>query len=347
MSVELKSDHIYIDIISDYNSFNGYAKYFKQYDSPIVDNGSNYTLAIDRFNIPLSMIPIFIFSDHKTSGLYDFYTLELEYNGISTGQIGVQYFLDNFSSPPPKSNTEAYNLYYSIYTYSDMIKMINDTIITAYNKLASLVALPSPIPPFFTIDLDSPTIFAFNAPIVSFDINLPSFIKLYSNTNLNTLFDGIPMYWYGFNSPSGRDVRYFAYNLYNNIVDYGGVKFYKMVCDNGAEIFNSWNMARGFFFTSSNMNVRNEYFQGSNASELLGLPIICNFDLIYSSSSPKPLTAQYILQSPYKILDIVGNGKIDKIDLSVYWYDKFGNYYPILLEPHEAMSVRFIFQSKK
>jgi len=339
-----KQEHRYLDIISTYSLSNPYAKYFKQYDSNILEKANDYTLAVDRFNIPMSSIPIFIFDSHQTNGLYDYYTVELEYNNTFSGQTGVQYITTTPTTQDP-------SLYYRVYTFSQMIMMVNNAIKTAFNTLNGLTTLPvGSSAPFFTFDATT-SLIAYNAPSALYDTFMTNPIKLYMNQNLWVFFDGISIIETGSitGTPSvnGRDVQFMAYELYNNHILFNSIDHYTMITDTGADTAISWNIAKGYYFISNTLPIRSEIMPNLTNNYVNEEAIVCNFDFVFDSKAPKPMIVQYILQTPYKLIDFFDNKNINKLDIQVFWYDKYNNSYPLTLHPKDAMTIRLLFQSKK
>ena len=69
--------HQYVDVLKPYNSTDRVMHFYQQRSEAIVDKGNDYYLSFDRFNIPLTSIPTFIFNSDP-----NYYTVELVYNGI-------------------------------------------------------------------------------------------------------------------------------------------------------------------------------------------------------------------------------------------------------------------------
>lgn len=350
MTQELNGTHNYFDIIVSGGTTRKLAQYNTTFNDKLLDKCSNYTLAIDRFRIPLSDIQLMTF-DQTTNA----YTVELEYNGVFSGRTAVEYL--------PTTNTSTSDpAYWYIWTYDAFIIMVNNALSKAFTTLAGLTTLPTgATTPFVTVTLETRTL-SINGQSNFYDSTLALPIKVYMNQKLWSYFDGIIIREVGnvISTPAtnGRDAMYLFYNMYNNIKTFGtGTynSYYQMQSDNGYESMMKWNIAKGFYFTSNNMPVRHEImptleFDVNNKevinNNLNGLPVICNFDLAYSNASPKPIVAQYVLNTPYKIIDLIGDIELRKIDIQIFWYDQYNRTYPLYIKPEESMTIRLIFQQK-
>jgi hypothetical protein len=372
------TEHVYIDIVKGYEPGNRYANYRQQFDKAILPRACDYSLSIDRFNIPMTAIPIFIFNhqyelrEGNNGGVYyNYYNISMSYNDVYSDPMGVQFIpsstnISQYDANDP-DNTDP--VYYYVWNVAQFIRMLNETIKTAFSMLSDTVTLPiGATYPFFTIDYSSNTLLYY-AQRDFYDVdNVEIPIKLYLNTNLWNMLKGFNyLVIGGLVSPvdTGRDVQLLCFNMNNNLETFGGTAstnyYYKMVNEFGAITLINWNIAKGFFMTSNNLPVRNELLPSLSSSwnastqqytiqksnVLVATPIICSFDFIYTPSEPFPLNAQYVLNSPYKLIDMTTISPITSIDVSVFWFDKYNNAYPLKFYRDEAMSIRILFQKIK
>jgi len=324
----------YYDVLQAYSGPNSQMRYFQQLSQPIIEHANEYYLSIDRFSIPMSNIPIFIFNPAA-----NFYTVELVYNGTGSGPISVQYI-----PPALQPTTSAY--YYYVYSYNLFLLMINTALAASFTALGGSISLPAgSIAPYFVID-DSTKIISLVAQSNFYDSTISTPIQIFMNTNLLSYMEGIPM---SYNSAlaGGRNILFNLFNTHNNVIAASPSNFYKMDTEYGASTLINWNQAKGFIITTDSIPINPEYLPIVSGQNLLNTrPILANFDFVYSPSDTKGLVAQYILQSPYKTIDLVGRNQVNRIDTTVYWYDSSNNMYTIYLRPNEAMSIRLVFLKK-
>ena len=366
------TEHIYVDIIKGFEAGNRYATFRQQYDKALVKNAEDYILSIDRFNIPMTAVPIFIFNNsyeiRSGSVYYNYYGVSLSYNGVYTDVHHLQYIAGstNITVYDPNNPDNTDPMYYYVWNVSIFLKMINNALTEAFTTLGGLVTLPAhSVAPFFTIDYSTYTL-KYYAQSDFYDTDtLATPICVYINTNLWNMLKGFTyLIIGGLVTPAadGRDAQMLCFDQYNNTDTIGGTAtyndYYVMTCEFGAATIISWNVAKGFFITSNNLPVRTEYapcikatydnstqiYNIVNSNTAISTPIICSFDFVYSNIEPFPLNAQYILNSPYKIIDLIGTSPINNIDMAVYWFDNLNNAYPLKFYRNEAMSIRILLQ---
>ena len=339
-------DSQYQDILKSYNSFDTQMRYFKQYSQNIVEKASDYNLAIDRFYVPLSSVPIFIFNNTQVTDInkvttYSYYSVELSYNGIYSGQTFIQYI------PRSGSSVSADKFYYYVYGFGNFLEMINTTLSSAFTKLSGLVTLPTDsIAPHFEIDYTN-YMLSFVGQSNFYDSSLASPITVYMNNPMQQFMSGIPSSYNGSFS-NGRNIIFKFSNLYNNIITWSSSDYYKMNSEYGTQTLIRWNIAKGLVFTTDTIPVNTENLPATlNQSLLISRGILANFDFIYTSDAPKPFSAQYILQSPYKQITLINDTPINVLDITVYWYDMDNNLYDTFIYSGEALSMRLVFLRKK
>ena len=351
-----KIDAQYQDILKPYNPIDRQMRYLKQFSQSIVTKADDFYLSIDRFNIPMTSIPIFIYqlTPHvdPITGLTTYtdteYSIELEYNGVFSGQTFIQYV----SNTPVTSS-----FYYYVFNYNAFIRMINTAISTAFTTLGGIITLPTgSVAPYFEIDQ--------NTKMMSLVVQNNYFngtigwlpLKLYANIKMLRFLNGIPLE-FTYQSPT-RILLFIVEDLHNNLerrvpfdltpTDPTLYDFLIMNSEYGAQTLINWNDAKGFVFTTDTLPINPENLPSTaNQSMLVSRGILANFDFIYTESTPKPLSAQYILQSPYKKIDLISSVPINILDIAVAWYDYNNNLHECYLYDGEAMSIRLVFLRKK
>jgi hypothetical protein len=351
--------HQYQDILKAYNVNDRQMKYLKQFSQPIVERAQDYFIAIDRFNLQMTSIPIFIYKTSKSidpitgvvTNVDDQYSVEISYNGIYSGQTFLQYV-------PQLGVTTASAFYYYVYSYNNFIRMINTALVTAFTTLGGLVTLPTgSLAPYFELDLKT--------NMMSFVVQNNFFngtplwggvINVYMNNKMLRFVNGIPLS-ISTAAPNGRNLLLNVYNIYNNLFaripvdktppDPSIYDFLVMYSEYGSQTLINWNDAKGLVFTTDTIPINPEYMPSAeNDSSIVSRGILANFDFIYTESTPRPLNAQYIQQSPYKLIDLLGISPISMLDITVYWYDYNNNLYDCYLYDGEAMSIRLLFTRK-
>lgn len=331
----MKQSIIYHDILKSWSGSDNTASYRKNYSSVILEHSSDYYLAVDRWQIPLSTIPIFTFNPNIE------YSIELTYNNVSSGVVHPTYI----STSPLGSDT-----YYNVYNFSTFIKMINDAITTGFNQLGLNVTLPvNSLPPHFEIDY-STGMLSYVAQKLFYESSLTSPIILYMNYNLwGSFFNGPPINYYTSNTSVSRAVSFNVYNLYNNTITLGSSDYYKMQSCNGSDTLTRWNTSKGIVITT-NMATGVENMptlQNSNETILDSQNILANFDFVYDQNNLRPLLAQYVTTNgQYKWIDLVNDTQLKEIDFRVYYYDGNNNLTTLKMYPTDTLTMRLVFKKK-
>ena len=356
--MDRRADHKYIDVYKSYTDDDGYSRIMditNSYAAAFVDEAQNYTLSIDRWNIPLTSVPIFIMN--RTPG---FYTCELEYGGTSSGVIPITYV------PNPQPYYSQLFDYY-IYSYIQFIEYINTALETAFYNLKASVSLPTNIPPMFAYNSNVFILYLVVTDAYAKTNVTP--INIYFNKEMFKFINGIPIIYKTLIAndrncwiqcaPLINNRRTITYTNNNAIppVTYteNGLT---ISSEYGNETLFNWNQAKGIVVMSYNLmttpelipaNVNSNSGNSSLNTSTQQNPyqnVLASFDFLHGET-PRSLTAQYILTSPYKRLDIMSNGPLNKIHMCVKWFDSFYNLYDLYLYPGEAMTMRFVFINKR
>lgn len=331
-------EHIYFNaIITDSESY-GDATINKRYSSAFVPSGKDYRLCIDKFYINLTSVPLMIFDNTNNA-----YSVELYYNGVYSGRIAVTYV------PTLTNINQSDEMYYYVYNVDLFIEMVNAALYTAFTTLGGLITLPAgSVAPQFVFDSATKLLHLYaDANYLS---SLAHPIEIYMNNGLTNYFQGFAMQIVGSllpkqGSSNGRDVLFLVIDKLVNNTTVGGKEYYIMTTNSGVDTVVKWNVCKGIYFTSAMGGIKHEGFPSTGSNDVASSAIISNFDLVYGDSV-QPLIAQYVLASPYKIVDMDSNNPIDLFDLSIYWYDKNNNAHLLKLYDGETATIRILFERK-
>lgn len=110
------------------------------------------------------------------------------------------------------------------------------------------------------------------------------------------------------------------------------------------ETISNWNILRSIVITTSSIPVITENIRLDNGSGVASTrPILSDYEPL--NQIPKG-TLTYIPSGPYRMTNMIGNTPLRKTDLSVYWTDKFQRFYPLLIPPHLAVTVKLMMRRK-
>ena len=83
---------------------------------------------------------------------------------------------------------------------------------------------------------------------------------------------------------------------------------------------------------------------GGNKSNLL--PILSDFAIAVDATNQNRPTVEYNPGAEYRLIDMNSTTNLNRIDIIVYWKDRWGGIYPFQLQPGCAASVEIMFRRK-
>lgn len=294
--------------------------------SPILQNPSEYELAVVRFYLP-SEVPIFVFDP---DGIEPFMNVVLEYNGT---QIQKQIIYAPYCPVciPPRS----------VIFYQEFLDMINTALTDAYADLkVAEPGLPPTAPPYMIYDASTRlcSILAETA----YDSNLPNPVKIYFNTIMYERF---------FPSLLLRDIQRFLGFAYTQI--------YVHDTKDNTNAFDS-SIPVGYY------RVRQEYSSLALWNDLQSvlletdqIPTEPEFEPTENDTTRKVLTDfepavdindrtafQFFPQGPLRWYDLKSQYPLRSLDLRALWQSKTGKVYPLYLLQGESATLKIRFRKK-
>jgi hypothetical protein len=378
MSLQKELDNIYVNIVIDHtNNSNApqVAEYSNTKSSPIVGRASDYYMSVVRFDIPLSALPLFIMpiipntsTGPNDPGLYNKtpFIVGISYNNAQTSENLTYNSQGLLPFPSQNQPSQVITPYYYVYDYQILIDMINTSILNVYNAQGFQTMFPDVIPPHFFYD--SPTsllklyIPSFFTKIVS---PLTSVPVIYVNAQLIEYFDAFPVFFNGYDQPNGFDFYYIATNVqdcqayerFGTIYPpYSGTPpalqfitpdYYVITQEYSTTTY--WISLRKILLISNSLPVANEYisnYGNSTASNNPALPIITDFVPNIQSGFEGRSIAYYAPTGQYRLIDLISDSPIRKIDIKIYWEDKSGNIFPLEISYFEEVNIKIGFFRK-
>ena len=338
--------------------------------APLLDNPGEYKMMIQKFAIDGEGIPISIIElkNPQTIKTQNWETIHNVYVVNSTGQVATANVLFNsfiFPNTPPmpvkKEGTMGYynnrDKYFFVYTYTHLIRSINDALSKAYNQLFPSI----PYPPFFQYDPISQLI-TFKVPNAVFAVSPPAI-------NANIYFS-MPLRKYvgegfagSFISPG--QIPGINENVYSIILTTNGINdpqtdaTYLAIPQEYVSI-TSFSTTNAILIQSRTIPVRKEHFpsnyhqfsltnNSSNQEEqytnMNAFPILSVFYPHSSSAGDfrgKIIYSNDSLMSG-DLIDLQGNAPLSEIQIGVYFTDNFNNVYPLPLLPGKTVNIRLAF----
>lgn len=364
--ISAADDRIYYNIAIPGNREFADAIYNVQLNQSILDVSSDYYLAISRFTIPTSAIPILIpeIKPYPNTDINEtIYSFTMTYQNYTSGRVHLKFVPTNNSTPPypPTASFPFVNRteYYYIYVYQPFIDMMNTTIQTAFNILNSNVPGGLPIgsePPYFIFDAENERINLISQ-IANYDQSNPLIIDpiyLYANVTMYNFLDGIPATYYGTSASDGKNFRFIIKDNKNNLYEppYSTItppEHYIMYQQYDA--LQNWNSLKSLQIVTSQMPVSKEYVPSLSAGRTQEgitntLGVMADYEIILQKGPEARTTVQFFQEGPYHLINLNSNNPLQKIDVQVFWTSSVGDRYLLKIPYGQALTIKMEFIRK-
>ncbi len=376
-----ETDNVYFNVIMDHTNINWTqlpngspssqtpedANYQVTRDIPLLDKASDYYVAVVRFAIPLDSVPVMVMEivPNQNNPNLTPYIIGITYNATNYPNQLI-YSADNNLVPPVQNQeNQVITPYYFIYAYNAFIDMINASLSQTWSSSGLAGIFPNSIPPYFIYDTVGLTLIVPDCfrRVVSPLTNIPT---IYVNSALESFLSSFQYYSLGTNQPFGKDEEFILSPNRGDIVLSNVKPYYPAGITPPAttaspniatdywsitseyNTFQLWDSLRKIVIISNTMPVRTEGIPSANpASPGLssGLPILSDFVLDLQQAGDSRSIAHYNPQT-YKLVDLVSDLPLTKIDIQLFWQDRNQNLYPIKLSSFQTASIKLGFFRK-
>lgn len=332
-----KDNHVYYNvIIPNAGTTPVLASFMETRTTPLVMNPSEYHLAIVRFSVPSSLVPLFLFQD----GVYK---VTLSYSGILFTET-VQFIQTN------QTDTSDRN----VYIFQNFIDMVNAALLAAFN--AAVIAAPGPLPDFAPeLVFDTATQLTYLKVDPKWNpATLNPTLQIWFNTALYDKFGSFNVNFNGYTNALQNYqfiVEYTGGNLFNDL-DYPAAatsKPFLHMMQTGVSIGYMSNV-KTIVFTSTSIPGKAEYIPSITGNSNDNFRnILIDFEPLDEGNTVSNINNiywQYYPQGPYRLVDLQSTQPITNVDLQVSWQDELGNLSPIYIAPGRSLTVKMLFQKK-
>lgn len=353
MGINKTKDNVYLNVVINQDSSQGNlstpAVYNEHLTIPVIDDCSKYYCSIIRFDIPLNGIPILIFPVDVTQNNPNQSSMII---GIQLGGVNfpqhVIYVSTNFEpAPMPGSgpifftNSQATNIYYWVFSIANMINMFNTAIRAAV--VASGSGLGPADTPFYTFN---PVTQLITLTVTAAFIASGSI--LYRNEQADNYLSSFNSFYHGNNQPGGFE---FAHIL--SPLPPGSPVGGPYVFSEDYVSIDLWFSLRKILITTNSIPILSEYVPsqnpnvfGQNTGINASVPIITDFIPQLEYANQARSIAYYVPPGQYRLVDMISETPLNKINLNVLWEDKFGNLFPVNISIFQQMSIKLAFLKK-
>ena len=231
--------------------------------------------------------------------------------------------------------------------------------ITINNTSILGAAVAAAAPPFIQFDAQT-KVCTLNTDITWYNSSSTGSAAIYFNSRLYQLFVGFPFQFQGY----GQDPKSYllptpnvsAANTLTTTPNVGTKQQYLQAYQEMSTV-GLWNPISSIVFTSTTLPIHatltsppKVYSSSSNGMAGSGGSSLSNtltdFEIAIDAQNSYRPEISYAPPGEYRLIDMYSNSNLYKIDLNVYWKDKYGNLKPLRLQPGCSASVKLLFRNK-
>lgn len=322
-------DNIYYNV-RIFNPYDGAdvitASYSENRTVPVLENPSDYELAVLRFKVPAEVIPIFLWKDPSP------YYITLNFDGYDSVQQ-LQFIPD----APPNDDKFLYGP--AIWSYQSFVDILNKALSDGYADVKANRPLAPPTEaPFFTYDAKTELI-TLNAEQLYDSEGVPT-ISIWANYDLFALIPSFQVK--SFPVPPVNPLKFQRFRIKNNgfnTITYNGNPYYQM--EQEYITLALLNDFVSIVFESDSIPVNSELLPAQKNDTRR---IITDFEPLDGVNDHQAY--QFYPQGPLRYYDLKSNFPLNRIDMKVYWTDREGREFPIYINRGDLLTLKIMFRKK-
>lgn len=334
------ADVIYFNaIVSNDSRYSIRCEFDQTRGSTIVDKASDYYMTVARFELPGYFLPALIMPIQEGQDDINLseYSVTLEYNGETVVQY-LEYESVTLGVNPPTTPGDNSNEYYNVYSYQQLVSILNTAFSNAFDQFTDTPALAVAPQMVYT---SSTKLFTLVVQSDYYADSDDDAIKIYMNYQLYPLFEGFHVEEYvgsdGDNTEDNKDFRFVIAQTTTNEIDAD----YYYITQNYISTPN-WNPFKRILFIADGMPVQSELIPSNDDAYE---NVLIDFRPDESSSQDIRSVYQY---NPYfyRLINLVSNSEIRRVAFRIFWEDQDNNLYPLRIPYRQNLSVKFAFIKK-
>lgn len=335
----------------------------------ILENPSDYFGSIVRMQFPGYDLPIigpFLVQTPVNDINKGIYSFTLQYNGINGAQTFFEFVPDTISVIPgyniPTVGTQyqTFSDYYFLFNYTSIINIMNTALSNALTSLkaqAGTGAIATAKTPFFHYDCITEKISLYADNNFFNGATSTDLIKIFFNNPAYIYLEGIPAKTNSYNDIHGLDSYIYIYEAHSlNLVALQAPDSYQAVVTTQQYVSVEYMCSVKNVTVETNMGTVKEVFNVTQNSQTIGTVQSTAYNAVLTDFLPdfnQPSAGiisyrfTYNANSLYRVFSFNDNLPLLNIDLAFWWYDNYGNKYPLTIEKGENPSVKFMFIKKE
>lgn len=352
-------DHVYINIqvagdnTTDPTCPHKKFRYRQNFNQPILSHMENYYLSVVTLTFPAVEVPLTIINNIQTGATQSNPNLTdwsfcFTYNGNDYQEF-IQYIpFNNFSVAAPSQNppnfTQVNSSYYFIDNYNVLLEMMNTTLSNIYAAMwaaesVSLGALGLTVtdePQFIYDEQQQKFILVYNKLFIG------NGIQLFTSDTWSVYFPGFWTRYYGTSTINFKDYEFIFATLLNNEYDTDNNSNSQQYDGSGSYL----NTINQVILTSNSLRTRFEFTTSDSSTELAFSNVIFSLTPLLETAKESKSKLVYVANGIYRLVDIISNGTIRELDISVFYTDNKGNVYDICIPKNFSASMKLLFMKK-
>ncbi len=304
--------------------------------------------------------------------------------GIRFGGVNYSLNLEYVSRanpilfPPPEQDLplQVITPYYFVFSYQVLIDMLNTALqqLLINSGIAALLPAPptppliNPNQPFFFLDPDTNLIsLVYPKYFANITSPLTTLPVIFINSLLKNYLDSFDFFFFQFDQPQGRDFDFVLVEPTPDKIYYppnfvlpanataapvqSPIIFYRE--EQEYSVLEYWSSLRKIIIATNTIPINTEYVPSpglglnGNGGSNVSFPIISDFiPNIDQSAGISRSIAFYLPQAQYRLVDMISDNPLQKIDLKLFWQDIAGNLYPLTVSAFQQSEIKLGFFRK-
>ena len=342
----------YNTILHNKNRFVIPASTLDQRDRDILSTTNEWEMSITRFTIPTNLLPLLIIPDRTVNT----YSVTLSCNGNDYQQF-VPYTQSSFRGLYGRE----VQAYYDIQAFLDDV---NSALLLAFaDVLFNNPACVSTQPPRFYYDSVTSLISCYvDRGFIDGTLNG---VSMYMNTILFNLFQAFIAEYLPTPQPLGKDIRFKILDsntlAISNVIPrvnvpnaIANINVTLLQLQQTFICISNFFSVRSLVITTSQIPVQQEYLpnissnlQNQNVSNT-NRSIVSDFEIpAITDQNSFRTSITYIPTAEYRMISLLGDQSLNRVDFQVLFTDTNGLFYPLYLDVDKTISIKTMFRRKK
>lgn len=319
MSSQSSATHIYYNVrIQADLETRKHAVFSVKRVQPILDNPSHYEVAVVRFSLPTTSVPLIVFEDNK-------YSVSLK--------IGANEYTEYLTWTP---NSNVYNEKY-VYNIQDIIDFMNTAWATAFSNLNAGNVITSTVPPFMSFSSET-NLMTLHVP----QTYLADGIDVYANEELYLKINTFQDFYYETPTQGQLNYQFVIKDLFTNNITYNTIPYYTSTQQFAT--ISAIQDLRQIQFITNNIPVNREL---EGAQKNVTTNTLTDFEPIQENTFSGGGLLQFFPQGPLRYIDLLSKHPFSTIDLTINWVSKTGIVYPYYLQGEQSATIKLLFRKKE